>query len=302
MGLRHILVATDFSPIADAALDRAIAIAKVHNAKLTLAYAEAVIDNKTVGESEVAAVAELGALASALKEDERRQLEARVDRIKATGLEVETAIRTGPPDETITELAKSHGVNMIVIGTHGRTGFTRFLLGSVAELIVRRATCDVLVSRGSTTSGMFAKPLVATDFSTASERALLSAMDLVGPGVPMQIVHAWQYPVGSWGLGLLGPQSTAATTVREAITRGAEERGASLLQAHRRDGHPLTFELVEGPPAQVVTHLAEERGYDLVAIGTHGYRGLERFLLGSVAEATVRHATCSVLIAHAPRL
>jgi nucleotide-binding universal stress UspA family protein len=302
VSLRHLVVATDFSPLADAALDRAVAIAKVHSARLTLAYAEAVVDAGPPGDAESAAAAELGALAAALKDDERKQLDARLDRIRGEGIEVDCAIRAGSPDEAITELAKSIGANMIVIGTHGRTGIGRFLLGSVAELIVRRASCDVLVSRGTAVSGMFERALVATDFSSAAERALLSTMDLVGPGVPIQLVHAWQYPVGAWGLGLLGEQSTAAVTVREAVTRTAEEHGARLLAAHRRDGHPLQFELAEGSPADVVTRLATERGYDLVAIGTHGHRGLERFLLGSVAENTVRHATCSVLIAHAPRL
>jgi nucleotide-binding universal stress UspA family protein len=300
--LRHLLVATDFSPIADAALDRAVAIAKTHGARLTLAYAEAVVDPRAAGESASALATELDTLAAALKSDERRELDARLERIRAAGIEVEAAVQPGPPDEAITALASTVGANLIVVGTHGRTGIGRFLLGSVAELIVRRASCDVLVSRGMATSGMFAKPVVATDFSATAERALLSTMDLVGPGVPIQLVHAWQYPVGSWGLGLLGAHSEAAGTVRDAITRTADDHAARLLSAHRRDGHPLAFELAEGPPADVVTKLAEERGYDLVAIGTHGYRGLERFLLGSVAEATVRHAPCSVLIAHAPRM
>jgi nucleotide-binding universal stress UspA family protein len=302
MSLRHLVVATDFSPLADAALDRAVAIAKAHKARLTLAYAEAVVDAGPVAEGGPAIAEELGALAAALKGDEQRQLDLRLDRIRGEGIDVALAVRAGPPDEAITELAKSFGADLIVIGTHGRTGVRRFLLGSVAELIVRRATCDVLVSRGTATSGMFARPLVATDFSVTAERALLSTLDLVGPGVPIQIVHAWQYPVGSWGFGLLGAHSTAANTVREAITLTAEEHGARLLAAHRRDGHPLQFELAEGSAADAVTRLAEERGHDLVAIGTHGYRGFERFLLGSVAEATVRHAPCSVLIAHVPRL
>ena len=121
MSLRHVLVATDFSPIADAALDRAIAIAKLHAARMTLAYAEAVVEPGPPGENESAAAAEL-------------------ERIRAAGIEVETAVRGGSPDEAITELAKANGVNLIVIGTHGRTGIGRFLLGSVAELIVRRAS------------------------------------------------------------------------------------------------------------------------------------------------------------------
>src|SRR5688572_1372439 len=132
MTIRHLLVATDFSPVADAALDRAVAIAKVHHARLTLAYAEAVVDAGPVGEDAAnAAAAELGALAAALREDERKQLELRLDRIRGHGIEVDAAIRSGSPDEAITELGRAIGANLIVVGTQGRSGVARFLLGSV---------------------------------------------------------------------------------------------------------------------------------------------------------------------------
>jgi nucleotide-binding universal stress UspA family protein len=295
MSLRHLIVATDFSPIADAALDRAMAIAKLHGARVTLVYAETVVDAGPISDDEGTVTAELGALAAALKDDERRELDLRLDKIRGHGITVDTAVRPGPPDETIAALAEYLEADLIVIGTHGRTGVTRFLLGSVAERVVRSARCDVLVSRGE--NGIFSKPLVGTDFSPASERALVSTMNLVGPDVPIRVVHAWQYPVGSWGLGLLGGHSRAASTVRDAITRTAEEHGAKLLAAHRRDGHPLSFELAEGSPADVITDIATRDGHDLVAIGTHGLRTIERLLLGSVAEKAVRHAHCSVLIA-----
>jgi nucleotide-binding universal stress UspA family protein len=58
------------------------------------------------------------------------------------------------------------------------------------------------------------------------------------------------------------------------------------------------IELVQGPPASVITHAAERGGHDLIAIGTHGHRGFRRLLLGSVAESTIRHAPCSVLVVH----
>jgi nucleotide-binding universal stress UspA family protein len=294
MSLRHLVVAIDFSPLADAALERAMAIAKLHGARLTLVYAETVVDAGPISDDEGAVTAELGALAAALKDDERRELDLRLDKIRGAGVQVDTAVRPGPPDETISALAEYLQADLIVIGTHGRTGVTRFLLGSVAERVVRNARCDVLVSRGD--GAIFSRPLVGTDFSPASERALVSTMNLVGPNVPIRVVHAWQYPVGSWGLGLLGGGSRAASTVRDAITRTADEHGAKLLAAHQRDGHPLSFELAEGSPADVITETATRDGHDLVAIGTHGMRTFERLLLGSVAEKTVRHAHCSVLI------
>ena len=60
----------------------------------------------------------------------------------------------------------------------------------------------------------------------------------------------------------------------------------------------MHVDLVQGPPASVITHAAERGGHDLIAIGTHGHRGFRRLLLGSVAESTIRHAPCSVLVVH----
>jgi hypothetical protein len=62
--------------------------------------------------------------------------------------------------------------------------------------------------------------------------------------------------------------------------------------------HPLHVQLIQGPPASVITDAAEQGAHDLIAIGTHGHRGFRRLLLGSVAESVIRHAPCSVLVAH----
>ena len=79
---------------------------------------------------------------------------------------------------------------------------------------------------------------------------------------------------------------------------GAKAQADKLVAAHAGLGHPLHVELVQGPPASVITHAAERGGHDLISIGTHGSRGFRRLLLGSVAESTIRHAPCSVLVAH----
>ena len=87
------------------------------------------------------------------------------------------------------------------------------------------------------------------------------------------------------------------TTVRDAVVSSAQAQ-ADKLVAENTSGHPLHVELIQGPPASVVTHAAEQGGHDLIAIGTHGHRGFRRLLLGSVAESVIRHAPCSVLVAH----
>jgi universal stress protein A len=127
---------------------------------------------------------------------------------------------------------------------------------------------------------------------------LRNAAALAAPGVAIDVVHAWQLPAGSWGATLLGQARFPWSTVRDAVISGARAQADKLEQAHAQLGHPLRVELVQGPPASVITNAAERGGHDLIAIGTHGHRGFRRLLLGSVAESVIRHAPCSVLVAH----
>jgi nucleotide-binding universal stress UspA family protein len=302
MGLAQILVATDFSSVADTALARAIALAQIHGCGVTLVYAQSIVDEQALSDKDGAAARELGELAKELHADEKREMEARIERFRAAGVPIKTVMRGGPPGEVVAQVAAEIKADLVVIGTHGRTGISRFLLGSAAEQIIRRCACNVLVSRGTAPAhAQYTKIAVATDFSPSSDYSLSSALAIAAPTAPVHVVHAWQFPVG-WGLGLFAGRTKASQTLREAITRSAQTRGEQLVAAHKGDRHEFHFDLVEGPPASVITSFAERGGFDLIAIGTHGYRPLERFLLGSVAEATVRHAHCSVLIAHPPRL
>ena len=291
-----IVVGVDLSAPSEQAVARATAIAKLNGAKLVLVNAladDAPIEN--VG-NEI--LKQLGEVTAAMHAEVSKQLAGRLATLRASGIEAELATVTGPPGEIVAQLAKERNAELIVIGTHGHTGISRFLLGSVATAILRHAPCDVLVCRGPTGTGPFTRPLVATDFSPTAVRALRNAAALTAPGTPMEIVHAWQLPVGSWGATLLGQSRFPWKTVRDAVLVSATAQADKLVATHTSVEHPLHVELIQGTPASVITHAAEQGGHDLIAIGTHGHRGFRRLLLGSVAESTIRHAPCSVLVAH----
>ncbi len=240
---------------------------------------------------------QIGEVSAAVRVEEARQLATKLEAIQARGLTADVISRVGPPGEVITAAAVERGAQLIVVGTHGRTGLSRFLIGSQATEVIRHATCDVLVCRGSTATP-FAKPLVAHDFSPASALALGRTAALVGPNVPLEVVHAWQLPAGSWGATLLGQARFPWSTVRDAVLTSAQAQADKLIAAAKGSANPVHVELVQGPPTQVVTEAAEKGGYDLIAVGAHGKRGVRRLLLGSVAESTLRHAPCSVLVVH----
>jgi len=297
--MKHVLVATDLSPIADAALERAIAFAARDNARLTVAYVEAdYAATPAMSELESAAILEWANAAGAGRSAIEEEVAERAARARGLGIEATAILRQGNADDLIPEIATEIGADLVVLGTHGRTGIKRFLLGSVAEHVVRRSPVSTLVTRGEGT-GEFRRVLVGSDFSPAADKTLRQAIALSAVGAEIEIVHVWHYPPGTWGFDALADRSEAVGSLRTALTVGAAERGAKILEQYKDCGRTLRFELLHGPAASVLTGRAETQYCDLIAVGTHGYRGFRRFLLGSIAEATVRHAPCSVLVAHA---
>lgn len=296
MALTTIVAGIDLSVPSEQALERAAALAQLSGAQLVMVNAQA--NDAPLENVDNTVLEQIGEVSAAVRAEEVKRLGAKHQELTARGLHVDLVYRQGPPGEVVAEVAKERAAELIVIGTHGHTGLQRFLLGSVATAVLRHAPCDVLVCRGATGPSPFMRPLVATDFSPAANRALRNAAALSAPGVPIEVVHAWQLPAGSWGATLLGQARFPWSTVRDAVLASAKSQADKLVAGFSDLGHPLNVQLIQGPPASVITQAAETGAHDLIAIGTHGHRGFRRLLLGSVAESVIRHAPCSVLVAH----
>ncbi|WP_394820516.1 universal stress protein [Pendulispora albinea] len=124
----HILVPTDFSPTADEALDYAIVLAAKLGASITVVHAY-----------DVAAVSGAHVRANA-----QSALDAALAKRQGAGVSLKSLLKSGNPLDTIPDVAREIGAELIVMGTHGRQGIARMLLGSVAERVVRTAPCPVL--------------------------------------------------------------------------------------------------------------------------------------------------------------
>ncbi len=135
MNAQKILFATDFSPSAETALVMATSLARITGAELIIAHAE--VPPAVYGGEE---------LVGALYELNNQQAQENLDRVRPSDLTVRCrrVLLLGTPADEILGLAKQEHADLIVIGTHGRTGLSRMLMGSVAEQIVRRADCPVL--------------------------------------------------------------------------------------------------------------------------------------------------------------
>lgn len=184
----------------------------------------------------------------------------------------------------ILRAAKQWNADLIAVAASGATGLRRLLLGSVAEGVVRHASGNVLVARPSPQSRVV---IAATDLSDPSFAAVTAAADVVrSRGGVLVVAHVIDGPATPFYASASGAapdeqRASAASWVEHAIARTGSHGDA---------------EVHAGSAARVISDRATARGAELVVVSSHGRTGLPRILLGSVAEAIVRSAPCSVLV------
>jgi nucleotide-binding universal stress UspA family protein len=281
MTIRKILCPIDFSEDSRQAMKSAAQLAIEHRAELMIFHAW-YIPPMALG-SEFGYPAELVTDANGAAD---RGMAAAVVEARALGVAtVSSRVVCGPPwQEIIASATADPAIDLIVIGTHGRTGLARVFLGSVAEMVVRHAPCSVLAIHGRATA--FARALCAIDFSDSSRLALQTAFELAGS---VELIHVVEPP-------RIYGEDPVVIKVDQNILSSAEEllrRWAVEARGARQTA--FTVQVVVGQPKQELD--AKLAAFDLVALGSHGRTGFGRLFLGSVAEHTVRHAGRAVLVA-----
>jgi nucleotide-binding universal stress UspA family protein len=299
MAIRTIVVGVDFSPVSEVACRQAVGVARRTGARVVLAHAAAIPEQPEGLPSSMSDTAQayLGVLRGRMADDKRALAEVG-ERLGGQGVDISHVLVDGFPDDALVTAAHDLGAELIVTGSHGRRGLGRILLGSVAERVVRAATVPVLVGRGAhgAADGGFHRILVATDFSDASERGFDLALAVAADGAAVELVHFWQLPSLSRAHATDEVDATLAE-IRAGMEQHGAERGAESLATHDTTRANVRYSLREGDARDGIVDLAKIAGCDLIVVGSHGRRGLRRLLLGSVAESTVRHAPCSVLVA-----
>jgi nucleotide-binding universal stress UspA family protein len=274
MEIEKILVATDFSEQADVAVDQAARVARHTGARLTLLHAAHGNDGTTP-----------------------QVLETQREQVAARGVHASVRVVAADPADSIIDAARDLGANLVVVGTHGRTGFSRLLLGSVAERVVRNARTSVMVARTRREGTDFERILVPTDFSEQAESALQAALVLARPGATIELFHCWMPPASVPVTGGMFPSPTPVhAKPRTSHAQDAERRGAALAERFSSERIGVSFAQTEDSAVRGIHKRLDTGLYDCVVLGSHGRRGLRRWLLGSVAEPTVRYAPCSAVV------
>ncbi|WP_251331349.1 universal stress protein [Haloplanus pelagicus] len=263
-----ILVPTDGSDVTDVAATQAVVLAERFGADVHTLYVREEEDD-VAGENATTAVAE---------------------RVRAAGLDATTAVLDAEEavHRAILGYAADHDADCIAMGTHGRTGLGQHLLGSVAERTLRKSPVPVVTVREETVVDDFDAVLVPTDGSDCAETAAAHAVELAAAtGATLHVVHVVDRGVlPSDGSGtLLEALERVGQRALESVIDRADAAGVSSVQAS----------ILSGSPYRAIVAYAEDEGIDLIAMGTHGRTGFDRYLLGSVTERVVRLSDRPVL-------
>jgi nucleotide-binding universal stress UspA family protein len=244
------------------------------------------------------------ALTTLMVHSAKSQLDAFVADAKRDGALVTRSFTAlGRPSRAIVETARLEGYELIVMGTHGRTGFSHLMLGSVAERVVRAASCPTLTVRDVPSwARKFGRILVPVDYSDTSMSVLVWADAFAREfGAYLDVVHIWDRPLFVPGRVMVREQGGGTRSLSELIREGAEREMREFLVRFRErttgaDRDLPRYRLLSGEPAATLLADLAKGSHDLVVLGTRGHSGLEHLLLGSVAEKLVRLAPVPVLV------
>jgi nucleotide-binding universal stress UspA family protein len=291
-----VLIAIDSSPASQRVLEEVAARPWPSNTAFCI-----------VSAVEVDRFSELPALVADAKRECEQLVKAGAAKLLYARQTATTQVLMGSPRRAVSAYAQDWGADLIVAGSHGHSAVGRFFLGSAAQGILRRACCSVEIVRypagGRAPSSHPMKVLLATDgseYSVAAERAIasrpwpvgtvfkiLSVEELVPMPIPVEVSSlAAIYPAS-----LLEEVLTTARARAVAATEGARkmltQAGLTVLA---QNSNP------SGDPRSFILDTAKAWQADLIVLGSHGRHGLDRFLMGSVAESVAVHAPCSVVV------
>lgn len=232
-------------------------------------------------------------------------------RMAGQGAKVHGRVVEGLPASSILECADQEGATLIAMSTHGRSGLSRWVMGSVAEKVVRASRVPMLLVRSfrPTPKGdlepvpaaetPFRKILVPTDGSPTAMAAVTPAEKFAQLyGSEVVVLHV-RIPYVPPGAVLPGMEAGAPIVEPPPPPPEKDEATAAMAKRFEHAGLKVTRVSVLGDPATEIVDHGFASGVDLIALATHGRSGLSRWMLGSVAERVLRHASVPLLIVRA---
>lgn len=291
MKIKKVLFPTDFSLAANAALPHALKIAQKYGTEITILHVATPYSDdpnapeyQQLDEGNFKEYIEksLGEVSQAMKSSQKVTTEV---------------VREVAPATGILDFIEEKGIDLTVMGTHGHSALARFFLGSVAERVVRHASCPVLTvaqdRKKYRNNPDYQNILVAFDFSEYSKKAAREASEMASQyGARLQALYVVEQEVHpafylKWKESIVRDLPEIAEKAKESLRSALGQEGLENIDVH--------VEIGEKKAHTEINEFVRANQVDLIVIGTHGLSGLDRVLLGSTTERVVRVASCPVL-------
>ena len=289
--IRRILCPTDFSEFSDVAFRYAISLAQHYRARLLVQH---VIELWRHPEIDFAPAHYYEEFRGRLLRNSEEELQ-KFAKIQADDeTQLERVVRQGIAADSILALAE-HKVNLIVMGTHGRRGFDRVMVGSVTERVLRKASCPVLAVHNPSADFLSShkqldpvhlnRILFCTDFSENSQRALSYAISLTAEyNAELTLLHVLEEIPDGCGI--------------DEATATAIEQLDNLIPTERPDTRGINIVVRTGHPYQQIIQFASEARIDIVVMAVRGRGALNLAVFGSTTYRVIQLGSCPVLSVH----
>jgi nucleotide-binding universal stress UspA family protein len=273
--IERIMVPTDGSPESAEAVPIAMQIARAQGAEVLLLQIVPyllLMDHYTTMSPDI-----YQQLLDAAEEEAKENLRRLEAQLTDHGVRVKTNYLHGSPPAVLLDAERQQCIDLVIMGTHGRTGLVRFALGSVADRLVREGTRPVLLARATELEPPLKTALLMLDGSGVAEEAVPMVKTLAGR--PIEIVKLYR-------------------AVDDPSDRAAASTYLEGVSAHLgAEGLKIEIAVEVGDPTALARQAAQ--GADLVVLCTHGRGGFDRFRHGSVADRVVRETAKPVLLVRA---
>lgn len=292
MQLKSILCPVDFSEFSVAAYQYAISLAGHYQARLVCLH---IVELWKYPFADYAAhQGDFAEFSRAINEGGDQQLRDFVKKHSANGLQPELVVRQGNSSNCILSFAQSDNIEVIVMGTHGRRGFDRLVMGSTTDRVLRRAPCPVLVVSDPSHNVMTTGPdgrhrltriLYCTDFSENSDKAMVYAISVAAEyGAELMVLHVVEHASD------LASAETLIATRAEQLVR--------LVPVNEGRKFTVNTAVRLGKPYQEIVRHAGEAQTTLIIMTARGGDAVDRAVFGSTTYRVIQLGPCPVLAVH----
>jgi len=283
INIDKILCPIDFFPASDKAVDYAVGLAEIYNAKIYLLHAvvpvipvayEFPLDTAGIGRE--------------MQEAARHEMNKLIARVKTRDVKAESLIRAGAVHDVIRRAITTIKPDLIAMGTHGRGGIDRWFLGSMAEWLMRHSPVPVLTisDKERLRRPAFRKIVVTTDFSAGTADALEYAFSIAQENNSrITLLHV----INDIAMDI-------SRKYRDSIIEGVETKLQKMVPREAWEWCEIRTSVEVGHPLKMIEQTLEKEKPDLLVMNIHGKGMLDRALVGSTAERVVRTAKCPVML------